>query len=152
MYVHNAGVFTKRSVCVLVCVCTCGWGGGVGSPCLFQNLATLFLLCISFIGTFTVVHDVVPCWVSADILQVTHAGLNLRPSPPQSGQHTLSPYPCPIFGSSPLLMPWNPYVIFLLVVCMMKSSCSYAPGKRACPLRSNLWWLADLTRALSRKR
>lgn len=151
MYVHNARVFTKRSVCVLVCVCTCGWGERVGSPRLFQNLATLFLLCISFIGTFTVVHDVVPCWVSADILQVTHAGLNLRPSPPQSGQHTLSPYPCPIFGSSPLLMPWNPYVIFLLVVCMMKSSCSYAPGKRACPLRSNLWWLADLTRALSRK-
>lgn len=146
--------FLPKEVCVylFVYVRVCVWGGGVGSPCLFQNLATLFLLCISFIGTFTVVHDVVPCWVSADILQVTHAGLNLRPSPPQSGQHTLSPYPCPIFGSSPLLMPWNPYVIFLLVVCMMKSSCSYAPGKRACPLRSNLWWLADLTRALSRKR
>ena len=29
----------------------------------------LCLLCVFFISTFTVVHNIVPCWVSADLLQ-----------------------------------------------------------------------------------
>ena len=31
----------------------------------------LLLLCVSFISTFTVVHNIVPCWISTDLLQGT---------------------------------------------------------------------------------